>query len=56
MKATLKSLRTLVEHVWRNIDRKLSCDDERYAAKVASILARVKLKVAPGIRYPPPAD
>ena len=42
MKATLKSLRTLVGRVWRDIDRKLDRDDERYAAKAASILARVK--------------
>jgi IS5 family transposase len=42
MKATLKSLRTLVGRIWRDIDRKLDRVDERYIAKAASMLARVK--------------
>lgn len=42
MKASLKSLRTLVGRVWRDIDRKLDCQDEVQCAKAASILARVK--------------
>lgn len=42
MKATLKSLRTLVGRVWRDIDRKRNLRDEQQNAKAASILARVK--------------
>ena len=42
MKASLKSLRTLVGRVWRDIDRKLDRKDEVQSAKAASILARVK--------------
>lgn len=42
MKASLKSLRTLVGRVWRDIDRKLDHQDEMQSAKAASILARVK--------------
>ena len=42
MKATLKSLRTLVGRVWRDIDRKLDRQDEVQRAKAANILARVK--------------
>ena len=42
MKATLKSLRTVVGRVWRDIDRKLDRQDEEQCAKASSILARVK--------------
>lgn len=42
MKGTLKSLRTIVGRVWRDIDRKLDCQDKVPTAKAASILARVK--------------
>lgn len=42
MKGTLKSLRTLIGRVWRDIDRKLDREDEIQAAKAASILERVK--------------
>lgn len=42
MKATLKSLRTLVGRVWRDIDRKLDRSDETMAARAEAILARVK--------------
>ena len=42
MKASLKSLRTLVGRVWRDIERKLDRQDEVQCAKAASILARVK--------------
>jgi IS5 family transposase len=42
MKGALKSLRTLVGRVWRDIDRKLDRKDEIQAAKAASILERVK--------------
>ncbi len=42
MKATLKSLRTVVGRVWRDIDRKLDRQDEGQSAKAASILMRVK--------------
>ena len=42
MKATLKSLRTVVGRVWRDIDRKLDHQDEGQSAKAASILGRVK--------------
>ena len=42
MKATLKSLRTVVGRVWRDIDRKLDRQDEVQYAKAASILVRVK--------------
>lgn len=42
MKAALKSLRTVVGRVWRDIDRKLDRQDEVQSAKTASILARVK--------------
>ena len=42
MKTTLKSLRTVVGRVWRDIDRKLDHQDEGQAAKAASILARSK--------------
>ena len=42
MKATLKSLRTVVGRVWRDIDRKLDRQDDVQSAKAASILARVK--------------
>ena len=42
MKASLKSLRTLVGRVWRDIDRKLDQQDDVQRAKAASILARVK--------------
>lgn len=42
MKGALKSLRTLVGRVWRDIDRKLDREDEIQAAKAASILERVK--------------
>ena len=42
MKASLKSLRTLVGRVWRDIDRKLDRSDERTAARAEAILARVK--------------
>ena len=42
MRASLKSLRTLVGRVWRDIDRKLDRQDEVQSAKAASILARVK--------------
>ncbi len=42
MKATLKSLRTLVGRVWRDIDRKLDRQDETTAARAEAILARVK--------------
>lgn len=42
MKAKLKSLRTLVGRVWRDIDRKLDCQDEVQSAKAVSILGRVK--------------
>ena len=42
MKGALKSLRTLVGRVWRDIDRKLDHEDEMQATKAASILERVK--------------
>lgn len=42
MKATLKSLRTLVGRVWRDIDRKLDRQDETTVARAEGILARVK--------------
>jgi IS5 family transposase len=42
MKGALKSLRTLVGRVWRDIDRKLDREDEIQAAKAAGILERVK--------------
>lgn len=42
MKATLKSLRTVVGRVWRDIERKLDRQDEVQRTKAASILARVK--------------
>ena len=42
MKASLKSLRTLVGRVWRDIDRKLDRQDETTAARAEAILARVK--------------
>ena len=42
MKATLKSLRTIVGRVWRDIDRKLDHQNEAQSAKAGSILARVK--------------
>ena len=42
MKASLKSLRTLVGRVWRDIDRKLDRSDERTVARAEAILARVK--------------
>jgi len=42
MKAALKSLRTVVGRVWRDIDRKLDRQDDMQRAKAASILARVK--------------
>lgn len=42
MKASLKSLRSLVGRVWRDIDRKLDRQDEVQSAKAASILARVR--------------
>jgi IS5 family transposase len=43
MKATLKSLRTLVGRVWRDIERKLDRENEQQTAKASHILARVKL-------------
>ena len=42
VKASLKSLRTLVGRVWRDIDRKLDRSDEAMTARAESILARVK--------------
>ena len=42
MNATLKSLRTVVGRVWRDIDRKLDRQDEGLSARAVSILARVK--------------
>lgn len=42
MRASLKSLRTVVGRVWRDIERKLDRQDEAQYAKAASILARVK--------------
>ena len=42
MKATLKSLRTLVGRVWRDINRKLDRQDETTVARAEAILARVK--------------
>lgn len=42
MKATLKSLRTVVGRVWRDIDRKLDRQVEGQSARAVSILARVK--------------
>ena len=42
MNATLKSLRTVVGRVWRDIDRKLDRQDEGLSAKAASILGRVE--------------
>ena len=42
MKGALKSLRTLVGRVWRDIDRKLDHEDEMQATKAASILESVK--------------
>lgn len=42
MKATLKSLRTVVGRVWRDIERKLDRQDEVQRTTAASILARVK--------------
>jgi len=41
MRATLKSLRTLVGRVWRDIDRKLDKNDELATAKAKVILERV---------------
>lgn len=42
MRAALKSLRTVVGRVWRDIERKLDGQDEAQSAKATSILARVK--------------
>lgn len=42
MKGALKSLRTVVGRVWRDIDRKLDRQDEIQATKATSILERVK--------------
>jgi len=42
MKAALKSLRTVVGRVRRDIDRKLDRQNDEQATKAASILARVK--------------
>ena len=42
MRATLKKLRTVVGRVWRDIDRQRSRVAPEQAAKVASILARVR--------------
>ena len=42
MKASLKSLRTLVGRVWRDMDRQRDRQEEALCAKAASILARVK--------------
>lgn len=42
MRATLKKLRTLVGRVWRDIDRQRSTVAPEQAAKVGSILARVR--------------
>ena len=42
MRGCLKSLRTVVGRVWRDIDRKLDRQDEVQCAKAVSILARVK--------------
>ena len=42
MKATQKSLRTVVGRVWRDIERKLDRQDEVQRTKAVSILARVK--------------
>jgi IS5 family transposase len=42
MKATLKSLRTVVGRVWRDIERKLDRENEQQTAKASHILARVK--------------
>ena len=39
---SLKSLRTLVGRVWRDIDRKLDRNDETTAVRAEAILARVK--------------
>lgn len=42
MRATLKSLRTRVGRVWRDIDRQLDRNDAATAARAETILARVK--------------
>ena len=42
MKATLKSLRTVVGRVWRDLDRKLDHQNEVQRSRAATILARVK--------------
>ena len=42
MKASLKSLRTVVGRVWRDIERKLAGRDEGQRSKAASLLMRVK--------------
>ena len=42
MRACLKSLRTVVGRVWRDIDRKLDHQNEAQCAKATNILARVK--------------
>ena len=42
MKASPKSVRTLVGRVWRDIDRKLDHQNEVRSAKATSILACVK--------------
>lgn len=42
MKASLKSLRTVVGRVWRDVERKLGSLDEGKKAKAARILARVR--------------
>ena len=42
MKASLKSLRTLVGRVWRDIDRKLDRQDKTTATRAEAILARVR--------------
>ena len=47
MKGALKSLRTLVGRVWRDIDRKLDRQDEIQAPKATSILERVKRLLEP---------
>src|SRR5574343_1878738 len=46
MKASLKSLRTIVGRVWRDVERKLGSLDEEKKAKAASILGRVKRLLA----------
>ena len=42
MKATLKSLRTLVGRMWRDIDRKLDRNDKTATVRAEAILAGVK--------------